>query len=520
VFGCIRFPPIVVDFFGAIGSLEFVSSDARQQQRCLESAKSFHDARSVGPHPGVKVNNPFIAPPVVLRCPAGAVCHQCRFQKLLQTFIEMLAVPPSPRSEVRMPRSNAAVSKRALARIQRLCCLGIGSEMLMPDLLREVMRLVPSRHGQFCWAGTNAEIANSYGTFPLSGVELFFREFHRTPRETAFIKRLSDPKLWSAPVLQHRQTLCTDNRTFLRSELYNVLWRPADIDEPIRMIAREAGRTYGVLSVFRAVGEAPFGSDAVRLLASIARFAAHAMTRAELREEAFVESEDHGLFVADIGGTVYHADFQTQRLLMMALTPRWSPATGCRPREPAPEIARLCRTLTATANGHIGHPPPVLRLRNPWGEFVLRAYWLGPTDGAEQTRHIGITIERRVPRVLALHRRVEELPLTGREKQLCLLLGYDRSRQDLADTMGVSAGTVITHQSSIYAKLGVHSRANSSLRCCPGDAADGADRLAIETAETMGQIAHVNDGVGHPPYLHTGRSKHRLFSQDGWLIGW
>ena len=101
----------------------------------------------------------------------------------------------------------------------------------------------------------------------------------------------------------------------------------------------------------------------------------------------------------------------------------------------------------------------MLRVRNPWGEFVLRAYWLEfKPDGAEQTRHIGITIERRVPRGLAIRRRVEELPLTGREKQLCLLLAHDGSRRDLADSMGVSTGTVITHQSSIYAKLGVRNR--------------------------------------------------------------
>jgi DNA-binding CsgD family transcriptional regulator len=102
------------------------------------------------------------------------------------------------------------------------------------------------------------------------------------------------------------------------------------------------------------------------------------------------------------------------------------------------------------------------------GEFILRAYWLGSTDGAEQTRHIGITIERRVPRALALRRRVEDLPLTGREKQLCLLLAHARSRQDLADAMGVSTGTVITHQSSIYAKLGVHSRAELLAALLPG----------------------------------------------------
>jgi DNA-binding CsgD family transcriptional regulator len=124
-----------------------------------------------------------------------------------------------------------------------------------------------------------------------------------------------------------------------------------------------------------------------------------------------------------------------------------------------PEIARLCRTLASIANGQVGQPPPVLRLRNPWGEFVLRAYWLGPTDGVEQTHQIGITIERRVPRALALRRRVEDLPLTAREKQLCLLIARDPSCKDLVDVMGLAASTVITHQRSVYTKLGVHSRA-------------------------------------------------------------
>ena len=198
----------------------------------------------------------------------------------------------------------------------------------------------------------------------------------------------------------------------------------------------------------------------------IAGFVAHAMTRVELGEEAFVESEDHGLFVVDIGGTVRHSTLRTQYLLTIALTPLVSPAT--RWREPAPELARLCHTLVATANGRIGQPPPVLRLRNPWGEFVLRAYWLGPTDGTEQTPHIGITIARRIPRALALHRRVEDLPLTGREKQLCLLRAHIRSRQNLADAMGVSTGTIITHQRSIHAKLGVHSRAELLAALLPG----------------------------------------------------
>jgi DNA-binding CsgD family transcriptional regulator len=145
---------------------------------------------------------------------------------------------------------------------------------------------------------------------------------------------------------------------------------------------------------------------------------------------------------------------------MMALNQQLSPVFRLRSLlEPIPEIVRLAGALVATATGNISFRPPVWRLRNPWGEFVLRAYWLGPTDGTEQTDRIGITIERRVPEALALRRTVERLPLTGREKEFCLLVAGRRSGPDIADAMGVAPSTIITHQRNVYNKLGVHSRA-------------------------------------------------------------
>jgi hypothetical protein len=41
---------------------------------------------------------------------------------------------------------------RSLSRIQRLCCLGLGGQLLMPELMREVRRLIPSDGNMFFWA--------------------------------------------------------------------------------------------------------------------------------------------------------------------------------------------------------------------------------------------------------------------------------------------------------------------------------------------------------------------------------
>ncbi|MBV9747642.1 MAG: helix-turn-helix transcriptional regulator [Acetobacteraceae bacterium] len=357
---------------------------------------------------------------------------------------------------------RSGTSKRVLARIQRLCCLGIGSEMLMPDLVREVVRLLPARHGMFRWAGPNLEITNSYNTVSPRFAELHLKELYLKPPETDLCRpfrqlmTLPEPN----PVLQFwKHTLIVDRSTFMRSYFYDVLWRPCEGGECLMLRVREARRHHGALYAWRAPGEAPFEPRDLRLLESIVGFVAHGMSRSRLGSDAFEDSDDRALLIADLGGTVRHLGRQAQSLLMMALVPRWSPTANWRRlHEPVPEIAWLCGVLAATASGRIGQPPPVLRLRNPWGEFVLRAYWLGPTDGAEQTREIGVTVERRVPRALALRRRVEDLPLTSREKQLCLLLARDLSGQDLTSMMGLASSTVITHQRSAYSKLGVHSR--------------------------------------------------------------
>jgi DNA-binding CsgD family transcriptional regulator len=373
-----------------------------------------------------------------------------------------------------VPRSRSGASKRILAHIQRLCCLDVGSEMLMPDLLRQLNELIPLRGGFFLWMNANHERTNSYGMGPIPTAALYHKEFHLTRRETDVVVPVSELMVSASPNAVHQfwQILRVDYPTFLRSDYYNEVCQPSGIHEVITVAVREANRNHGALEIYRAAGEPPFQPRDFKLLEAVAAFVAHAMKRGPANVDAFVGSEDRGLLVANRDGTVQHTGLQTQRLLQMALGLRlktWATINRHNIHSPLPEIARLCRILADTTKGKIGQPPPVMRLRNPFGEFVLRAYWLEPTDGIDQTRHIGITIDRQVPRALALHRRLEDLPLTGREKQLCLLLlAYDLSRRDVADRMGISSGTVITHQSNLYAKLGVHSRAGLIGALLPG----------------------------------------------------
>jgi DNA-binding CsgD family transcriptional regulator len=332
--------------------------------------------------------------------------------------------------------------------------------VVVPDLLRELDLLIPCGRSFFGWVGADLEATNFYVHNPPPSHDLYLREFYETREYEIFQNNFQRASQFSpSHVFQlYCDRLKVDRRAYQRSDIYNIL--TPYIDDTLGLIVREPGRVFGSLQLIRS-GEPPlFTPRESSLLQAVSGFIAHAMTPAPVVDPACIESGDQALFVAGHDGRVHHAGARARQLLLMALLPGIAPSADRHAFAETPdELVQLCRALSATASGETGQPPPVLRRRNAWGEFVLRAYWFGPTDGETQTPHIGITIERRVPRALALWRRVEALPLTAREKQYCLLAARDRERDDIADAMGLSANTVTTFRRSVYAKLGVHSRA-------------------------------------------------------------
>jgi DNA-binding CsgD family transcriptional regulator len=90
---------------------------------------------------------------------------------------------------------------------------------------------------------------------------------------------------------------------------------------------------------------------------------------------------------------------------------------------------------------------------------ALRDFWLDRSGRPAAWPLTGITVERLEPLALKLWRKAEELPLTGRELEVCQLLALGRQRAEIAEHLGVSENTAINHCRNLYGKLGVHSRA-------------------------------------------------------------
>jgi DNA-binding CsgD family transcriptional regulator len=354
-----------------------------------------------------------------------------------------------------MSRSKEGAYSRAVARIQRLCCLGMGGEVIAQDLMHELHALVPSHLGHIRWFGRGMSVEKVYGAFawPADVLELYVQEFYNK-------RELEVCHLVPVRPVQHPHYVYkVDYAPSLRSDFVNLILRPCGIDSVAVISICVAGRGRIEVRLPRGSNGESFGAKDVRYLQAVAEFVAHGMTDVPRVEQALGDSDDRGILIVNAVGRPCHVSGQALELLSMAVNAKgYAILDLIRSRDVVPELVLLCKRLRAISSGSANHRPPVLRTKNAWGEFTLRGYWLEPTDGAEPTQHVVISIERRVPRALAMRRRIEGLQLTAREKQLCLLLAADPMHSDLAGTMGIGETTVTTHLRNVYTKLGVHNR--------------------------------------------------------------
>jgi DNA-binding CsgD family transcriptional regulator len=117
-------------------------------------------------------------------------------------------------------------------------------------------------------------------------------------------------------------------------------------------------------------------------------------------------------------------------------------------------LGNLCRSLGRVFQDGDA-PPPVLKVQNPWGTFVFRAYWMEP--GAEGSR-IGVTVQHRDSLPVALVAGMKPLRLSPKQKEVALLLALGETHQTIARRMNVSLNTANYHVKQVYDKLDAHDR--------------------------------------------------------------
>jgi DNA-binding CsgD family transcriptional regulator len=362
-----------------------------------------------------------------------------------------------------MPHATPAA--RIIGRIQRLCLFGPGGPSIFPDILRELQQHIPSRIGpgvycqgdQFLSFAVFSEDPANLGSMRIF-VDLF--EEKEGESEVALVERELFPTYRQRPVSDYvERRVKVSPSEWLRSDLYNVMYRPVGIER--NLVASILGRSRLLASlVFPRTATDPAHSPReIRLLEAIVPSIAHALTD-QRRQGQLVDSDERGQLIVDATGVVQHASPEARALLLMARMPADPVPLVLQPRGITlpDEVVRLCQRVAAWSEDHPLSTPPVWRCRNDWGELVFRVFRMEQHAGLPTPRLLSVGIERREPLRLKLLRRLGELPLSTRETELCLALLDGASRGEIAERMGVSATTAITHTRNLYTKLDVHNR--------------------------------------------------------------
>lgn len=355
--------------------------------------------------------------------------------------------------------------KKALASIRRLSCLGLGSQIAVPAILRELHALIPSHSNQFYWAGPNQELVNLYdeSDLLLPFIPFYLEEFHnKREREVVFTFAETLRRSRRSEVMRYREkTLKVEERQFEKHDFYNLAMRPTGLHDALQLVVAEHGRSIGLLHISRECRDPGFTERDRQLLLAIAPFLAHAQAE-HTADDRVTESPDRGLIIATPAGAIEYLSPQAGRLLLMAQHPvLLSPGVSL----PGPgaalplEVMQLGDDLVRIFENKAPSSVPAYQVTNAWGVFTFRAFWLDRTAQEDAAPFIGISIERLEPLALKLWRLAETLPLSGREIEVCLPLALGKPRAEIAERIGVSENTAINHCRNIYAKLGVQSRA-------------------------------------------------------------
>ena len=356
-----------------------------------------------------------------------------------------------------MAKSTAV---RAAARFRQLSCLGLGSEQVIPALLGELHAIIPSHANTFFFADGAGGTANIHFENPgfAKLFPLYQQEFlERGDRQFEGLS-FSEAARTQFGVHEFRNAVKVEENTFARSELYNLILRPAGNDTNfLRLVFREGPRVLGALCMWRTTGSGAWTPEEKRSLASLESFFVHALTAPTLDDVSLVDSGTSGLLIADAEGNLVSSSAVGRRVLFYATHARIVPAYTDSERIVLPRpLVRICRDLARIYADDPAAIAPTYRCANVWGGFSFRAQWLNGDNPA--LGQIGITVTHEVPLPVRLMRSVKQLPLSRRQSEVCVLMATGASSETVAEQLGISRSTAITHGRGIYDKLDVHNR--------------------------------------------------------------
>ena len=351
-----------------------------------------------------------------------------------------------------------------IAYLRQLCCLGLGREILIPEILKAVQSVIPSGNNFFI--GVNQDGKPSYyltemlaQKFQECATQVLPQFFTPEKRSQVFEYFKSYPAITDHTVLDER---------FFQTDLYHLMWQPWRLHHFILAPVIVNRRIAGMFFLFRPVDVRPFSKLDQALCLQLLPYVAHALQKRKLEEVVdtdYLPSGQCSMVIADRKGVIAHLNGSAKKLLTLAAENDFNkPNQSNNPALP-PAFVKQCNNLDALFKGE-DVPPPVFTHTNSNGRFIFRAYWMDQVSD-DPNDFIGVTIEHQEPITLKITRNLQYQPLSVKEKEVALLWAQNYTNEQISRHLHIKTTTVKHHVSNIYSKLDINRRSQlfTKLAC-------------------------------------------------------
>ncbi len=347
---------------------------------------------------------------------------------------------------------SAASKQSSRVTLRQLCNLGLPAPVLLPSLLPAIRALIPSTHAAFFYCDASGNMVNMYAErmLPPEAMARYYERHYRAD-SSAFSEAYLKLVAASDPV-----SFRTIGATEKGSEYYREVLSLLGVEHVMYGIVRSPanGRdALGQLSLYREAGSPPFSAAEAEALRDVLHYLGRALVASPYVQVTTTaeQTAEEAMAVLGADGELLFADDAWMRLARMARGEPISPGQARdEPRALRSFVQGVVTTARAAKNSlHV--------VKSPWGQFAFRHHELAGVSGDKAT---ALVVSRLATESVRMTEGAARLDLSSQQREVALMIALGHTNAEMAEKLGVSVNTAGYHVKQVFAKLGVHDRAD------------------------------------------------------------
>ena len=347
---------------------------------------------------------------------------------------------------------SKSTSQSARVTLRQLCNLGLPAPVMLPSLLPALRAVVPAAHAAFFYCDASGNMVNMYAErmLPPEAMTRYYERYYRADASAfskAYLRLVaaSDPVSWRSITAAEKD-----------GEYYLEVLSALSVGHVMYAVVRDVSNTrepIGQLSLYRDSDAPPFSSADAEALRDVLHYLGRALVASPYVQSTALagQTAEEAMAVLAEDGSVLFADEAWMRLTRLA---RGEPISPGQARDEPKALRSFMQGVAIAARAAKNSLHVVT---SPWGQFAFRHHQLEGTSGDKAT---AMVVSRLAAESVRLTEGAARLQLSSQQREVALMIALGLTNAEMAEKLGVSVNTAGYHVKQVFAKLGVHDRAD------------------------------------------------------------